>query len=398
MTINYTQPASWIRYDFSAIQEEFLQAKAAIMTLRNFPYQKGWVESMQEIELKREVAGTSRIEGAEFADGELEEAMEKDPKELLTRSQRQAHAAVRTYRWIATVPDDRPVDQSLVLEIHANMVTGADDDHCPPGTLRTTDHNVTFGMPRHRGASGGEECEHAFLRFTGALSREYSAHDPILQAMAAHYHLAAMHPFMDGNGRTARALEALLLQRAGLRNTCFIAMSNYYYDEKDSYLRSMSEARSRNHDITPFLQFTLRGLRIQIDRMLKELSVHVKKALYRNTMFDLFKRLESPKKRVIAERQLAILKHLLKNDKASFIDIYRAVKSHYKMLKHPLTAYRKDVLHLFTIDAIHVEIKDDTAEGIILEVNLDWPTMITESDFMERIKKLPKAKTTIFLP
>jgi Fic family protein len=39
---------------------------------------------------------------------------------------------------------------------------------------------------------------------------------------------AAMHPFADGNGRTARALEALLLQRAGLREACFIPMSNYF--------------------------------------------------------------------------------------------------------------------------------------------------------------------------
>ena len=38
-----------------------------------------------------------------------------------------------------------------------------------------------------------------------------------------------MHPFVDGNGRTARALEALMLQRAGLRDSSFIAMSNYYY-------------------------------------------------------------------------------------------------------------------------------------------------------------------------
>ena len=57
------------------------------------------------------------------------------------------------------------------------------------------------------------------------IEHELRDHDPIIQALAAHYHVAAMHPFLDGNGRTARALEALMLQRAGLRDTCFIAMS-----------------------------------------------------------------------------------------------------------------------------------------------------------------------------
>jgi Fic family protein len=38
----------------------------------------------------------------------------------------------------------------------------------------------------------------------------------VIQALALRYHFAAMHSFMDGNGRTARALEALMLQRVGL--------------------------------------------------------------------------------------------------------------------------------------------------------------------------------------
>ena len=40
---------------------------------------------------------------------------------------------------------------------------------------------------------------------------------------------------LGGDGRTARALEALMLQRTGLRDTLFIAMSNYYYEQKTGY-------------------------------------------------------------------------------------------------------------------------------------------------------------------
>ena len=82
--------------------------------------------------------------------------------------------------------------------------------------------------------------------------------DPLIQALAVHYHVAAIHPFEDGNGRTARALEALLLQRAGLRSSCFIPMSNYYYDEKPAYLAALARVRAQDHDLTTFLKFGLR--------------------------------------------------------------------------------------------------------------------------------------------
>jgi Fic family protein len=48
-----------------------------------------------------------------------------------------------------------------------------------------------------------------------------------------------MHPFLDGNGRTARALEAFILQKVGLKDSLFIAMSNYYYEEKNEYLKDV---------------------------------------------------------------------------------------------------------------------------------------------------------------
>ena len=38
-----------------------------------------------------------------------------------------------------------------------SVITGADDDHCPPGRVRSRDENVTFGSPKHRGVTGGEE-------------------------------------------------------------------------------------------------------------------------------------------------------------------------------------------------------------------------------------------------
>jgi Fic family protein len=392
--VPYAQPKNWISYDGPGIVNALAEAKGSVLSLQTVPYQRRWVEALQSIELKREVAGTSRIEGAEFTDRELEAAMEETPEQLLTRSQKQAHAAVQTYRWITEVPSDKPITADLIREIHRRIVTGADDDHCPPGQLRRRDENVTFGAPRHRGCEGGEDCERAFSEFTKAVQEEYRAHDPLIQAIAAHYHLAAMHPFMDGNGRTARALEALMLRRAGLRDTSFIAMSNYYYDEKTNYLSALAEVRQAAHNLTAFLIFALKGVALQSRRLLSEIQHEISKELFRNLMFDFFNRLKTPRKRVIAQRQLEILKVLLAEEKMEWTELTKQVLPFYKV-KNPGVALVRDFNNLSAIRATWAK---RIAEGrFLVGVRLEWPTEVTESEFFEQLEKLPKAKTHSFL-
>src|SRR5712691_10301981 len=162
-------PQNWIAYDAMAILQPLMEAKAAMLALTRFPYQRSWADELQYIQLKREVAGTSRIEGAEFTEKELEAALSQTPEQLETRSQRQAAAAVATYRWIAQLSSDQPMNETLIREVHRRLVTGCDDDHCPPGQLRSRDQNITFGTPRHRGVEGGDECVEALCQLAEAV-------------------------------------------------------------------------------------------------------------------------------------------------------------------------------------------------------------------------------------
>lgn len=400
MAIPYRRPDHWIKYDMLAIADALAQAKGAVLGLQATPYQKSWVEDLQGVQLKREVAGTSRIEGADFTDDELNAAVSETPEELYTRSQRQARAAINAYKWLKLVSDEWPIDRGLVERLHKIIVTDADDDHCPPGALRATDQNVTFGNPPHRGADGGECCEQALENLLHAVNTVYGEHDQLVQALALHYHMAAIHPFLDGNGRSARALEALLLQRAGLRDICFIPMSNFYYEEKPHYLKALAAARNQGHDITPFLIFGLRGVKIQAEQLLKFIHKEVSKALFRNLAHDLFGRLRSKKKRVIAKRQVAILNVLLDGDQ-EFNALWRAmmnVPGGYQSLKKPSHAFIRDLQALVSLGAIGVAGgAEEPQERVRIFANLDWPREITETEFFQRIKELPQAKTYKFL-
>ncbi len=395
MAVRYETPRRWLGYDARAVMHELTGAKAAVLALTQMPYQRSWADKLQAMQLKREVAGTSRIEGAEFTEKELDAALRQTPQQLETRSQRQAAAAVATYRWIAELPADRPVDVGLILEIHRRVVTGCDDDHCEPGRLRGRDQNVTFGAPRHRGAEGGDECAEAFSQMAAALRSEFRDHDPLVQALALHYHLAAMHPFLDGNGRTARALEALMLQRTGLRDTLFIAMSNYYYEEKGAYLTTLADTRAADHDLTLFLKFALKGIETQCRRLLAEIREHIAKALFRNTVADLFGRLTSPRKRVMSARHVQVLHLLLEEDEMTLRDLQRRT-AHLYALKNPEKALFRDLNYLIALGTMSVFRLDDVS-ATYLTINLQWPTQITETEFFRLVKALPKGKLHGFL-
>ncbi|MBI1785082.1 Fic family protein [Candidatus Sumerlaeota bacterium] len=395
--IRYRLPENWIKFDLASLAEQFIAAKAAIKTLGSFPFQRDWVEELQRLELRREVAGTSRIEGADFTENELDEALKESPAQLFTRSQRQAHAAAETYRWIATIPDDRPVDADLICEIHRRMVTGADDDHCPPGVIRGKDQNVNFGAPRHRGAEGGGECKVAFGKLIGAINGPFRNLDPLLRGLAAHYHIAAVHPFLDGNGRTARALEILFLQRAGLRDICFIAVSNYYYEEKQQYLQSLTSSREAGHDLRPFFLFALRGLELQAERLIQTIRNRLSRVVFRNLAHELFDKLTSERKRIIAKRQLAILDLLLGTDRPlQMMEIqYELFKGTvYRGLKNRETAFLRDLEGLVQLSVIEVlpeSVREPLIPGLAIRLKMKWPEEITGTEFYRKLKSRPSA-------
>ncbi|MDR1497708.1 MAG: Fic family protein [Puniceicoccales bacterium] len=393
MVITYSIPRNWIAYDLTAISTLLIEAKSTLLALTSMPRQRSWTEKLQVIQLKQEIAGTSKIEGAEFYGDEFERAMSGTPEQLATRSQKQAAAAAATYRWLETIPTDKRVNADFILSIHKRIVTGCDDDRCRPGALRKRDENVTFGIPRHQGVEGGEPCALAFNALIEAAQSVFPRHDPLVQAFAFHYHIAAMHPFLDGNGRTVRALESFLLRKAGMRDTLCIAMSNYYNENKEEYLRVLADTREKGHDLTAFIAFALRGLTRQCANLLAEIAKRISKEIYRNTVADLFGRLESKKSRVLSERHEKILNLFLEKDEIPLPNLpplcqeFYHVKNFRKMLL-------RDMNRLIRIRAILPENRDNS---LLLKVNLKWSEQISDSLFLKRIKAMPKSRIYPFL-
>ena len=383
----YIVPSQWVKYDGAAIFGPLVRAKTAAGVLNRMPYLPRWIEQLHEEQLKLEAVGTSRIEGAEFTERERDEALALGipGSGRLTHSQRQLRSANSAYRWMREQPAERPVTSEFILNIHRLMVSGCDDDHCEPGALRPDGWNVTFGSPPCRGAEGGAACRKVFGSLCAAISSEFRSHDPIIQAIASHYHIGAMHPFGDGNGRTARALEAFMMRRAGVNNMVMVSLSNYYYEHKDEYLTALYESRRRGHDLTPFLQFALRAVEERCGALAGEIASNHRRLLFREFARSLFEKLRNPRRRALGRRQMGILEILLDGGPTGVSVLAEKTFALYSSLKLPARALARDLGHLLAIEAI-------TIDGEIIDVDLGWPEKLSESEMLERYERTPSSK------
>ena len=389
MVIKYRQPRHFLQFDWSGeLFQALVEAQAGIKSLQGLPYAKSWMEPLKEIELRNEVAGTSMIEGATFAANELDAAFRgESPAESSTRSQRQVISAKQAYLWVERSPPDLPVRQ-VIEEIHRLMITGSDDDHCTPGALRKKDENVTFGRPPHRGAAGGAEVKRAFEALVEAASGYFQDHDPLLQALAMHYHLAAIHPFQDGNGRCARGVEAYFLKRAGYSTHGFIGLSNYYYDERDRYLEILARTGESEGNLTEYFVFGLKGIALQCARIRGVILKENKIVLFKNMMYRVYEKYKSRKRRYLNDRQIYMLEFLLDQEDLAceILKFFRTAQPLYRGLKKKTAALTRDLNDLLSLGVLGIDVDADPKS---LAIDLDWPQIFTDSDFGQRILAKP---------
>ena len=380
----YQTPRNWIDYRVLDVANPLVRARTASGILNQLPYLPSWIEQVLEEQFRLEAAGTTRIEGAVFSPQEEEDALAADVESVagLTHSQRQLWAADGAYRWINSLPADRPVDADLIFEIHRRVVTGCDDDHCEPGALRRTGVEANFGSPVCRGAGSGSELTTAFASLVSAIEHEFRRHDRIVQAFAAHYHLGAMHPFGDGNGRTARAVEAYMLRAAGVNDLVMVGLADRYYEQQDRYLAALYESRRRGNDLTPFLEFALDAVEAGCRTVADKILARNRRVLCSEFAQSLFGKLGSPRRRALGKRQLQVIRALLESDSLHWGQFVERVREHYDGLKFPLRAIARDLDDLWSVGAIKVN--DES-----ISMDLGWPRKFSESALLSRYENLP---------
>ena len=85
-------------------------------------------------------------------------------------------------------------------------------------------------------------------------------HDPLVRMAVAHYQFEAIHPFADGNGRTGRVLNQLMLIEHGLLRMPLLYLSRYIIRNKADYYRLLLGV-TREQAWEPWILYILKGVR-----------------------------------------------------------------------------------------------------------------------------------------
>ncbi|MBB3612028.1 Fic family protein [Rhizobium sp. BK602] len=129
-----------------------------------------------------------------------------------------------------------------------------------PGEIRH--HSVVVGNV-YRGAPP-EDCAYLMEQMCAKIEEidsvgEDRQHLAILTALFSHIYLALIHPFGDGNGRTARLLEYYILLRAGLPQPTGHLLSNHYNMTRSKYYSELDKISKSGGETRNFVSYALQG-------------------------------------------------------------------------------------------------------------------------------------------
>lgn len=92
--------------------------------------------------------------------------------------------------------------------------------------------------------------------------------NPVIVAGILHQEIAAIHPFSDGNGRTARAMATLVLYKRGYDFRRLFALEDYYNKDRAKYYKAINIGKNyeeRKTDLTSWLEYFVKGFQEEID-------------------------------------------------------------------------------------------------------------------------------------
>lgn len=219
------------------------------------------------LNILRAVQGTTGIEGIELSEDEVERVLEAAPGERALspgreREEKEVRNAANVMRYVADLVRSSPatpMTEELICHIHELTTEGIDYENNVPGRYRHHSARAGTYVPPRTAA----EIQRLMAEFIEWFNLgQASQWPPAVRAIAAHFYVVSIHPFGDGNGRTARAVEAFLLFKGGINARGFYSLANYYYRNRDGdYIRLLDHVRFETQgDLTPFVRFGLRGL------------------------------------------------------------------------------------------------------------------------------------------
>ncbi|UCB57583.1 MAG: Fic family protein [Candidatus Omnitrophota bacterium] len=159
--------------------------------------------------------------------------------------------------------------------------------------------------------------------------------NPVLLSGIVHYEIARIHPFIDGNGRTARLFATLVLYLSDFDHRRLFALDDYYDRDRNAYYAALKTVDKKTRDLTKWLEYFTDGVAFSTNEV-------------KNTVLRL-----GPKAKRMRGSQIVLTSRQMK--------IVEFINSHTKVTN-------RDLQHLFKISAqaVHKELVKLVELGVII--------------------------------
>lgn len=313
------------------IVSDLTQIAAARELILNSPFIPKWEVSLRRDAIIRCAHSSTAIEGnrlsleqvSDLANGREIMATRKDKQEVLNY--------LKVLESIDKLTDGEKITEKNLLHIHKLVTQDTLENPSDCGNYRNRyvivgnrlTGEVIFRPPANEDVPKLMKALIAWIN-----SPEAQTLDPVVEAGISHYEFVRIHPFVDGNGRTARVLATLILYLRGFDAKQFFCLDDYYDSDRPSYYRVLQSVDRKTLDLTSWLEYFLEGVKVSITA--------VKEKIIRLSS----ERLRKAKKGQIAltERQMKIVEFINQNGRITNRDVREMFKisaqaSHKEILK-----------------------------------------------------------------
>ncbi len=167
----------------------------------------------------------------------------------------------------------KPLRSLTLLEIHKIVTRATLDNPEDVGVFRNRQvvignritGRVTFRPPSFEDVP---DLVEQFLKwFNSEKSNEL---EPVIKAGVTHYELVRIHPFVDGNGRTARVMASIVFYERGFDVKRFFALDDYYDNDRRAYYDALKSVNQQTLNLTTWLEYFTEGVAVGIEAVKKK--------------------------------------------------------------------------------------------------------------------------------
>jgi Fic family protein len=208
--------------------------------------------TLKQIATVESVGASTRIEGAKLTDREIDILLSNlDLGSFRTRDEQEVAGYAEATKLVFDSWREIPLTENHIKQLHGILLKFSQRDEHHRGSYKTLVNNVE-AFDEH-GRSVGIIFETATPFDTPRLMEELvvwtnrelmgHTHHPLLVVAVFVVRFLAVHPFQDGNGRLARVLTNLLLQRTGYNYVPYSSLERVVEENREQYYRALRSAQ-----------------------------------------------------------------------------------------------------------------------------------------------------------